>query len=157
MMKFLVTLSFLLLLLPATPSAAPASSSEAVGSALPPRVKSLLLREMNAILAASKTILEALVQGNDQTVAKEARAIHDSFIMKREMTPEDKKALRAAVPDNFLSRDQAFHELSARLADAAREGDRAGQEKLFNKLVTACTKCHAKHALDRFPGLAAVE
>ncbi|MFO7606726.1 MAG: hypothetical protein R6W72_10540 [Desulfurivibrionaceae bacterium] len=156
-MKFLVTLSFLLLLLPATPSAAPASSGEAVGPALPPRVKSLLLREMNAILAASQTILEALVQGNDRIVAEEARAIHDSFIMKLEMTPEDKKALLAAVPDTFLSRDRDFHELSARLADAALEGDRTGQEKLFNKMVAACTECHAKHALDRFPGLAAVE
>ncbi len=77
--------------------------------------------------------------------------------MKMEMTPEDKKTLLDSVPETFLSRDRAFHELSARLADAAREGDRTGQEKLFNQMVAACTECHAKHALDRFPGLAAVE
>jgi len=70
MMKFLVPLFFLLLLLPAIPSATPASSGEAVGSALPPRIKSFLRREMNAILTASQTILEALVQGNDRIVAR---------------------------------------------------------------------------------------
>lgn len=152
-MKLFHVLFFTVLLL--TANVPPASAADqSVGEDLPPKVKGLLLEEMNAILAASQTILDALTRGRDETVAKEARAIHDSFIMKQKMTPEDKKGLLAAVPEAFVERDKAFHQLSADLAEAAREGDKSRQQKLFNRMVAACTECHAEHAVDRFPGLA---
>ena len=133
-------------------SIAEESTDSAVGSNLPPKVRALLIQEMSVVLGATKTILEALVQGQDHIVAENAQAIHDSFIMEQEMTEADKKALKMAVPAEFLERDVAFHKLTARLAEAARKGNEPLQMQLFAEMVNACTECHAKHATDRFPG-----
>lgn len=91
------------------------------------------------------------MRGQDEQVAKRAQAIHDSFIMKQQMTPADKKALMASVPAGFLKKDKAFHALSENLAEAAREGDKAKQRRLFAQMIEACTQCHA---LNRFPRFA---
>ncbi|MDZ7825810.1 MAG: cytochrome c [Gammaproteobacteria bacterium] len=87
--------------------------------------------------------------------ANRAQAIHDSFILKQEMTPEDRKALVAAVPEAFVQRDRAFHQLSAELAEAARAADPARERALFGEMVDACAGCHARYAGGRFPGLKA--
>lgn len=126
--------------------------AEPVGPKLPPQVRSLLLKEMNAILGASHDILDALVRGRDDIVAKKAQAIHDSFIMKQEMTEADRKALLDAVPKAFVQRDRAFHELTGQLAEAAREGDDARQRRLFDRMVEQCAECHRHYASDRFAG-----
>ena len=131
------------------------TADQAVGSQLPTRVRVLLIREMMAIQNGMNRILDALVRGQDDTVAELAQAIHDSFILKQEMTPEDRKSLLAAVPEAFVTRDRAFHALGGHLAEAARNGDREEQLKLYAQLVTACTDCHAMHARDRFPEFAA--
>jgi hypothetical protein len=129
------------------------ADESAVGSTLPPNVRVLLIQEMIAVLDASKTILDALVRGQDEVVAKNAQAIHDSFIMAQKMTEADKQALLKAVPEAFLKRDEAFHELSARLAEAARKGDKGLQRKLYYEAIDSCVACHANHATDRFPEL----
>lgn len=133
------------------------SSDTGVGSALPPKVRELLIKEMNAVLDATKNILDALVQGQNEIVAKNAQAIHDSFILKQEMTPEDKEALRNSVPEAFITQDQAFHEISARLATAARKGDTAQQQRLFTDMVDACVACHSLYATDRFPAFSTLD
>jgi len=136
-----------------TPPAA-GSGPEPVGPKLPTKVRGLLLQEMNAILEATHDILDALVRGQDEVVAEKAQAIHDSFILKQEMTAADRRALKQAVPAAFVERDKAFHELTAELAAAARDGDRARQQRLFGEMTEACTACHARYAPNRFPALA---
>lgn len=143
-------LLLIVLFLPAKLMAAPSAGAN-VGSELPPKLRGLLIQEMNAILDASKVILDALIRGQDEVVAEKAQAIHDSFIMKQAMTADDRKALLAAVPKDFLKRDQAFHTLSSKLADAARKGDKEAQLQLYGDLIDACMECHARHAQDRFP------
>lgn len=147
-----LTLSALLtiLLLPAMSFADDAR----VGSNLPPNIRGLLIREMIAVLDASQAIMDALVRGQDQRVAEHAQAIHDSFILEQEMSEEDMETLVASVPAAFLEKDEAFHELSAELAAAARNGDKEKQLTLFNRLVSSCVDCHRQHAQDRFPDLA---
>lgn len=149
------TVAFLVAaLLLAGAGVAPAQESpEPVGPKLPDRVRGLLLQEMNAILDASESILDALVRGQHDVVAERAQAIHDSFILEQEMTEADRKALKAAVPTSFVQRDRAFHELTGQLAEAARERDSARQRELFGEMVDACAACHARYAGDRFPGL----
>lgn len=127
--------------------------AEPVGPKLPPKVRSLLIQEMNAILAASHDILDALVRGQDDIVAEKAKAIHDSFIMKQKMTDADRKALLEAVPKAFVERDRAFHELTGRLAKAGREGDTERQRRLFGRMVKQCVACHTRYASDRFQGM----
>lgn len=122
------------------------SEREAVAERLPPQVRTLLRQEMNAILAASQNILDAIVRADDERVAEQAQAIHDSFIMKQSLTEDDRKALKNAVPADFLARDKAFHTLSASLAEAARQEDRDRQKALFSEMIDACTGCHSRYA-----------
>lgn len=122
-----------------------------VGSKLAPRVRQLLIEEMNAVMEASESILAALVTRQDSVVAEKAQAIHDSFILKQEMTAQDRAALLDAVPSGFVRQDRAFHELSARLAQAARAGDAVRQRELFADMLDACVSCHSKYAVGRFP------
>lgn len=127
---------------------------EPVGPKLPPKVRGLLLQEMNAVLGATHEILDALVRGEDGIVAQKAQAIHDSFILQQEMTQADRQALKEAVPKAFIERDQAFHALTGQLAEAAREGDAASQQTLFADMVNACAACHSRYATNRFPEFA---
>ena len=150
-MKRLGSILILVLVIGGGLASAAEPSGESVGSSLPPEIRALLVQEMNAVLGATKEILDALVRGQDELVARKAQAIHDSFILKRELTEADREALVAAVPAAFLERDRAFHELSARLAEAARAGDRPRQRALFAEMVDSCTGCHSRHARDRFP------
>lgn len=156
MKKRVMTASFLAMLcLSSTPLVAANDDNEAgVGSNLPPHIRGLLIREMVAVLDASQKIIDALVRGQDQLVAQQAQAIHDSFILEQEMSEADMETLVASVPQSFLEKDEAFHKLSADLAAAAREGNREKQLDLFSALVNACVDCHVQHAQDRFPELA---
>jgi len=141
------------LLILSAPVLAEKPSASAVGSNLPENVRDLLRQEMAAVLGASKKILEALVQGQDEIVASNASAIHDSFIMKQAMTDADRKALMRVVSDAFVEKDRNFHALAGSLAQAAADGDRDQQFMLFQQMTEACMECHAAHATDRFPQL----
>jgi len=135
-------------------AAQPPADERAVGLSLPPSLRALLIQEMIEILDASGNILDALVRGEDERVAQNAQAIHDSFILEQGMTDADHAALHAALPHAFIQRDEAFHELSADLAAAAREADRPRQRELFAQMVEACVDCHSAHATNRFPAFA---
>ena len=124
-----------------------------VGAELPPKLRTLLIQEMQAIDKASQQIHAAIVQGQHEIVARQAQAIHDSFIMEQQMTPEDEAALLAAVPKAFLTSDEALHELSAKLAEAGRARDSASQMQIFSEMTKGCVACHSEYAPARFPGL----
>lgn len=134
----------------------PASGQQAepVSPNLTQKLRELLRKEMLSIEDASKQILSALIAGDDARVGELSQKIHDSFILQQSMTPQDKQDLMAAVPESFVTRDRAFHEISANLAKAARDSDRARQHEEFGRMIEACTACHATYATDRFPGLA---
>lgn len=125
----------------------------AVGSQLPNHIRSLLIEEMQAITTSMDVIFRALIAGEHDQVASQAQAIHDSFIMAQKMTEEDRIILKETLPGEFVERDQAFHHLSAELAEAARHKDQAKQVKLYQDMQKACLACHQNHALDRFPNL----
>jgi cytochrome c553 len=133
---------------------AAAQEVKPVSPDLTPKLQELLRKEMLSIEGASQQILSYLIAGDDARVAELAQQIHDSFILKQSMTPEDKQDLIAAVPEGFVSRDRAFHGMSKALAEAARDGDRARQNEEFGKMLGACTACHSAYATDRFPKLA---
>ncbi|MBT3606383.1 MAG: cytochrome c [Candidatus Latescibacteria bacterium] len=151
-LKYLMSSTLCIVLL-ASPALAENSPPINVGSKLPPKVRGLLIQEMHAILRATNKIVDALVRGQDYAVAENAQAIHDSFILRKKMTPDDKKALLSAVPESFVKQDRTFHALGAQLAEAARNGDKVQQQKLFSDLINACVSCHTQYATDRFPGL----
>lgn len=129
-------------------------ASEPVTPKLTPKLRSLLKQEMTAIQQAMQTVHLAIVTGDHATVGKQAHAIHNSFILKQSLTPDDRKALKAAVPPEFVKLDQAFHGMAATLADAASVGDSKGEVRLFNEMTHACMACHSRYVTDRFPDLA---
>lgn len=124
-----------------------------IGEELPPKLRGLLIQEMQEIQEVSQQIQAALVQGHHEIVAERAQAIHDSFIMEQQMTAEDEQILHDTLPEAFVERDQALHELSAGLAEAARNEDMEEQMRLFSELINGCVDCHVKYAAGRFPGL----
>lgn len=147
-----VSLAILAIGLVATVGAEPPEEVN-IGAKLPPKVRTLLIEEMQAIDKASQQIHAAMVQGQHEIVAQKAQAIHDSFIMEQQMTEEDEKALLAAVPESFLVRDEELHALSARLAEAARNRDTTKQLQQFSEMTRGCVECHRVYASARFPGL----
>lgn len=131
-----------------------AQNADPVSPKLPPKLQDLLRKEMLAINEASQQILAAMVAGENVRVAELAQQIHDSFILRQSMTPMDKADLMAAVPEDFVQQDRAFHEISAALAEAARAGNRPLQQEQFGRMIEACSACHAQYATDRFPNFA---
>ncbi len=127
--------------------------AEPVSPRLTPKLQKLFAQEMTAILQASQQIVAALVTGDHATVAKNAQAIHDSFILDRNLTARDRHDLETAVPPAFLELDGAFHRTAASLAQAARRQDPDLQQYFFGRMLETCRTCHAQYATDKFPVL----
>jgi hypothetical protein len=128
-----------------------ARGAEPVAPKLTPKLQKLFAEEMVAILQASQQIVAALVAGDHALVAKNAQAIHDSFILDRNLTAQDRKALETAVPPAFLELDGAFHQMAAKLADAGRHKDTELQNYYFGRMLETCGTCHRQYATDKFP------
>ncbi len=128
-------------------------AAEPVAPNLTPKLQKLFAEEMTAILQASQRIVAGLVTGDHATVAENARAIHDSFILDKNLTQQDREDLETAVPAAFLELDNAFHQTAAKLAEAAGRKDPDLQQYFFGRMLETCRTCHAKYATDKFPAL----
>ncbi|BAV34433.1 hypothetical protein SCL_2144 [Sulfuricaulis limicola] len=128
-----------------------ALESGPVAPRLTPKLQKLFAEEMIAVQAASQQILAGLAAGDHASVAKQAQAIHDSFILDKKLTAQDRRDLETALPPAFLELDGTFHRLAAKLADAARHKDRDLQTYYFGRMVESCQTCHSQYATDKFP------
>lgn len=122
--------------------------------ALSPPTRALLIKEMQALATAMGRIHRAMVMGEHQTVVTEAKAIHDSFVLAQELSESQRREIKTTLPPAFVSADQDFHELSARLMDAAAQEDARLERLWFDEMTRACLACHQTYAGKRFPGLA---
>lgn len=127
--------------------------AEPVTPELTPKLDRLLREEMQAVQEAMNAVHTAVVTGDHSVVAEKAQAIHDSFILKRELTVGDRRDLKETVPKRFLDLDQQFHTQAADLAEAARTQSTARELKLFQRMTRSCIQCHAAYVGDRFPDL----
>ena len=135
-------------------SNAVSAGPQPVAPKLTPRLRGLLTSEMVSLRTAVHGILDGLVTGDDATVGKLAQRVHDSFIMEKSMTPQDRKDLEAALPKEFVDMDETFHATAGQLADAARAHERARERVLFDRMTAACSACHSRFATDVFTGFA---
>lgn len=131
--------------------------AEPVTAALSGETRALLIREMQAIAEAMGLIHRAVVTGDHATVSGEARKIHESFVLAREITPEQREEIANRLPEGFVAADRAFHGLAKRLAEAGRQQDPRLERLWFEEMTRACQACHADYAGSRFPGLASGE
>lgn len=124
----------------------PGPEPEAIAESLPPKLRKFLKKEMHLLAEAGRTMEAALAEGDSKTVESLAKRMHESFIMKQELTTMDLRELKAIVGDDFVTRDKAFHGMAAELSLAAKAGDLVLQRTLFTKMTMACAACHTAYA-----------
>ena len=137
--------------------AAAAEGPQPIGPKLTPRLKQMLSEEMLSVKQAVKQILDGLIVGDHPLVATQAQQIHDSFILERNLTKQDKKDLMKAATSEFLKLDGEFHMTAKKLADAALHKDYELQRFYYSRLVDSCQNCHSQYASDRFPAFSGAQ
>jgi len=136
----------------------PVEVSDAV-TKLPVRLRMLLTREMMAVESAMQGMFANLTRGRWDSAAALARRVHRSFVLKQEMTDEERETLKSTVPADFIQMDKQFHEDALELAEAAENRNASKVKRQFAQMTTACVECHRRFATHKFPGFleAAVE
>lgn len=128
-----------------------ANGPDPIGPKLTPRLAKMLSEEMLSIRQASKQIFDGLIFGDNALVATQAMQIHDSFILERSLTEQDKKDLMKAATPEFLKLDGNFHMTAKKLSEAAAHKDHELQAIYYSRLVETCQTCHSQFATDKFP------
>jgi hypothetical protein len=121
---------------------------------LPKHLSAVLRREMAELLGGMSVMFTHLVQGDGTAAAEIAGKIHDSFILKQELSEEDMKQLIGLLPEGFVTFDRSFHASAEKLALAARDNDLQTAIHLYGEMAQACVNCHMTYATKRFPGMA---
>ncbi len=140
-----------------TLDAGAAEDLQPIGPKLTPRLKQMLSEEMLSVKQSAKMILDGLIIGDHPLVATQAQQIHDSFILQRSLTEQDKKDLMKAAPPEFLKLDGQFHQTALKLAEAARHKDYELQRFYYSRLVDSCQSCHSQFATDKFPAFSGAQ
>jgi uncharacterized protein YgbK (DUF1537 family) len=129
-----------------------ADRTHSVTEALSAETRGLIIEEMRSIDEAMARIHSALVIGAHEVVAREAQRIHDSFVLDQRLTDSQRDEIHS-LPGAFIAADGAFHQLAARLTQAAHAHDVALQRFWYQEMTRACVSCHSEHAASRFPAL----
>jgi hypothetical protein len=130
-----------------------AYAGDPVGPKLTVRLKELLTKEMQQVAQATSDLALAISAGDHASVMQLSIAVRDSFILKKSLTAQDEKDLMSAVPPEFVALDRRFHGTAGKLARAGEMKDSELQGFYYSKMLEACVACHARFAVDRFPGL----
>ncbi|MBE9538819.1 MAG: cytochrome c [Proteobacteria bacterium] len=117
---------------------------------LSPELRSLLSKEMLSLQEGMQSILPAYVSGDLDEVAKIARKIKNSYILKQQITDTQKRELKSKLPASFLQSDQKFHEYAGMLEHVSKEKHMELVGFYYAKLSESCVSCHSQHASHRF-------
>jgi len=118
---------------------------------LTPELRILLTQEMGAIKKGMEDIISNFISGDFEKVEKTANNIKDSFILKKKLTPSQKKELGTKLPASFVEMDRGFHKDAGMLAEAAKNRNTEVASFYFAKMTNDCMNCHSKFAKSRFP------
>ncbi len=122
---------------------------------LSPPLQQALADEMLSIQNAMMDLVPSISAGDWPQVAKLARQIEGSFIMKQKLSAEQMEELHHVLPADFIELDQSFHRMAGMLGHVAEEGHVELVSFYFYKLNEGCVNCHSKYAQHRFPAFAA--
>lgn len=118
----------------------------APAEALSEKVRGFLKKEMRLLAESGRAIEGALAAGDSTTVADEAAKMHEAFVHKDEVTTFDLRILKAALGEDFVDQDKAFHVLATELETLAKVGDDTQQRAVFDAMLRACAACHKAYA-----------
>lgn len=118
-------------------------------------LRTALIEEMQQVDVNMQRIVAGLARADWSTLVESSKNIRGSFILKQNLSAEQRAELHAALPDHFLALDARFHETADRLAAAAGGGDAELAAFYTYKLTESCVSCHAQYAPHRFPGFEA--
>jgi len=121
---------------------------------LSPGVAKLLRQEMRAIQTGMQALIPAIASGDWQNAAGIGREIRDSFILKQQLTPQQRHELHRTLPPRFRELDGAFHRTAGMLAHAAEMENGEVVTFYLQRLMEGCVTCHSRYATTRFPALA---
>ncbi|NIS38100.1 hypothetical protein GWN91_02770, partial [Candidatus Saccharibacteria bacterium] len=127
------------------------TSSPSQGLQLPHHLLIVLRQEMRKIEVGMGQLLSNLAQGRGIEAEKIARNIHDSFILKQELSKEDLEQLISLLPKLFVKLDRGFHQSALEVAEAAGQNQFAKAIVSYSEMAQACVNCHSQFATHRFP------
>ncbi len=139
-----------LLLLTCTTLSLMASEPQVGVDALSNGVRSLLSQEMLALEKGMHSIFSSTISGDYDAIVTKATQIQNSFILKQNLTKEQRAELKAKVPKEFIVLDRGFHEKAGELAAAAEFGDAKAVSEIYSQMTQTCVKCHSTYAQSRF-------
>lgn len=128
-------------------------NAESEVESLSPELRTLLLKEMTALQEGMQAILPAYLSGNFEDVSAISKKIKNSFILKQNITDEQKKELGSTLPEPFIKLDQKFHEHAGMLEHVANKRNTELVGFYYSKLIETCFNCHSEYARHRFPKL----
>ncbi len=112
----------------------------------------LLTLEMQAISKAMMELVPAIATADWQKISDIGSQIKHSYIMRHQLTSQQRQTLQRVLPTDFKKMDFQFHLTAGKLADAAEQHNRELVNFYFYKMNEACSQCHSQYALARFPG-----
>ena len=118
---------------------------------LSPELRELLKKEMLALEKGMLEIFPAYISGDFKKIETIAHQMKNSFIMKQNITQEQKHELHSKLPQSFVSLDQQFHYMSGMLEHVAERQKIELVGFYFSELSDACASCHSQYATEKFP------
>ena len=112
----------------------------------------LLRTEMREILSGVQSMPSGIAMADWKKIAEISSNIKSSYILAREITPEQRKELQQKLPEYFKKLDENFHAEAGKLELAARNHDPQLVAFHYYRLIESCASCHSAYAAKRFPG-----
>ncbi len=119
---------------------------------LSPGLLDLLRAEMAEISKGMQGLVVALASADWPAIMATSAKLHESYIMARQLTPEQAAELERALPARFKQLDAEFHARAAKLEAAAVARDAELALFHYSRLAESCAACHSAYAVNRFPG-----
>ena len=145
-MKNISTAIFIIVALLVGLPVAGAYQQAAPAEELTEKVRVFLKKEMRLLAEGGRAIEAALAKRDSASVAAETAKIHETFVHKEEVTTFDLRILQAVLGEDFVQQDKDFHAQAQALEVAAKAGDTARQQQLFDQMLEACAACHRAYA-----------
>ena len=120
---------------------------------LSPEIRSLLSQEMLALQKGMRSIIPAYISGNWREIELTAGKMHQSYLLKQNLSDSQKQELHSTLPYAFIKKDQRFHYLAGMLEHAAKNKKPELINFYFSEMNKACLACHSRFATHKFPAL----